>query len=69
MEEPRRDTFARNSELMRTKLSTMKWYYGLLILTIIVAIAGVYFKLYNEMILAIPTIIMLIAIIRYDTFF
>ena len=66
MEEPRRDTFARNSELMRTKLSTMKWYYGLLILTIIVAIAGVYFKLYNEMVLAIPTIIMLIAIIRYD---
>ena len=66
MEESRRDAIARNTELMRTKLSTMKWYYGLLALTIIVVIAGIYFELYNEMILAIPIIIMLLAIIRYD---
>ena len=66
MEESRRDAITRNTELMRTKLSTMKWYYGLLALTIIVVIAGIYFELYNEMILAIPIIIMLLAIIRYD---
>ena len=66
MEESRRDAITRNTELMRTKLSTMKWYYGLLALTIIVVIAGIYFELFNEMILAIPIIIMLLAIIRYD---
>ena len=66
MENNQRSFFQRVPSLERTNLSTMKWYYGLLALTIIVVIAGIYFELYNEMILAIPIIIMLLAIIRYD---
>ncbi len=66
MEESPFDAIARDTILTRTKLSTMKWYYGLLILTIVVVIAGIYFELYNEMILAIPIIVILLAIIRYD---
>ena len=66
MEESPFDIIERDTILNRTKLSTMKWYYGLLILTIIVAVGGIYFKMYNEMIVAIPIIIMLLAIIRYD---
>ena len=60
------DIIERDTILNRTKLSTMKWYYGLLVLTVIVVIGGIYFKMYNEMIVAIPIIIMLLAIIRYD---
>ena len=52
--------------LARTSLSTMKWYYGLLILTVIVLIAGIILKMYNEVIISVPVIIMLLAIIRYD---
>ena len=57
---------AKNTELARTTLSTKKWYIGLLVLTVIVAGAALYLRMYNEMILAIPVIIMLLAIIRYD---
>ena len=56
----------RETVLERTKLSTMKWYYGLLILTTIVLIAGIVLELYNEVIISVPVIIMLLAIIRYD---
>ncbi len=66
MDESPFSIIAKNTELVRTSLSTKKWYLGLLVLTIIVAIVALYFKLYNEMILAIPVIIMLVAIIRYD---
>ena len=66
MEESPFSVVAKNTELVRTSLSTKKWYLGLLVLTIIVAAAALYLKLYNEMILAIPVIVMLLAIIRYD---
>jgi hypothetical protein len=66
MEESPFSIVAKNTELVRTSLSTKKWYLGLLVLTIIVAAAALYLRLYNEMILAIPVIVMLLAIIRYD---
>ena len=53
-------------ELVRTKLRTMKWYYGLLILTVIVLVVGIYLRMYNEVVISIPIIIMLLAIIVYD---
>lgn len=66
MEKSPFDDIERDTILIRTKLSTMKWYYGLLILTVIVAVAGIYLKMYNEIIVAVPIIVMLLAIIRYD---
>ena len=66
MEESPFSIVAKNTELVRTSLSTKKWYLSLLVLTIIVAAAALYLRLYNEMILAIPVIVMLLAIIRYD---
>ena len=66
MEESPFSIVEKNTELVRTSLSTKKWYLGLLVLTIIVAAAALYLRLYNEMILAIPVIVMLLAIIRYD---
>ena len=66
MDDTTTNMIAKNTELVRTSLATKKWYWGLLILTVAVAIAGIYFKLYNEIIVATPVIIVLIAIIRYD---
>ena len=66
MENNQKGLFQRVPSLERTKLATMKWYYGLLILTTVVLIAGISFKLYNEIIISVPVIIMLLAIIRYD---
>lgn len=66
MEESPFSVIAKNTELVRTSLSTKKWYLGLLVLTVIVAAVALYFNLYNEMILAIPVIVMLLAIIIYD---
>ena len=66
MEDSPFSLIAKNTELARTTLSTKKWYIGLLVLTIIVAAAALYLRMYNEMILAIPVIVMLLAIIRYD---
>ena len=66
MEDSPFSIIAKNTELARTTLSTKKWYLGLLVLTIIVAAAALYLRMYNEMILAIPVIVMLLAIIRYD---
>ena len=66
MENNPRGFFQREPRLERTDLSTMKWYYGLLILTVIVLIAGIGLELYNEIIISVPVIIMLLAIIRYD---
>ena len=66
MDENALENLAKNTELVKTNLATMKWYYGLLILTIAVVIIGAFFKLYNEMIVAIPVIIILLAIIIYD---
>ena len=66
MENNQKGLFQRVPSLERTNLATMKWYYGLLILTTIVLIAGIGLKLYNEIIISVPVIIMLLAIIRYD---
>ena len=66
MDNNQKSFFQRVPSLERTKLATMKWYYGLLILTSVVLIAGISFKLYNEIIISVPVIIMLLAIIRYD---
>ena len=66
MEESTFDTIAKGTDLMRTKLSTKKWYYGLLVLTVIVMVVSIYFKKYNEAVIAVPVIIVLLAIIRYD---
>ena len=66
MEDDNQGIIQRQTELVRTSLTTMKWYYGLLILTVIVLVVGIYLKMYNEVIISIPVIIMLLAIIRYD---
>ena len=66
MDENALENISKNTELVRTNLATMKWYYGLLILTIAVVIVGAFFRLYNEMIIAIPIIVILLAIIIYD---
>ena len=66
MENNQRSLFQRVPSLERTKLATMKWYYALLILTTVVLIAGIVLELYNEIIISVPVIIMLLAIIRYD---
>ena len=66
MDNNQRSFFQRVPSLERTDLATMKWYYGLLIMTTIVLIAGIVLELYNEIIISVPVIIMLLAIIRYD---
>ena len=66
MDEDGMDYPAAGVELVRTKLRTMKWYYGLLILTVIVLVVGIYLRMYNEVVISIPIIIMLLAIIVYD---
>ncbi|MBQ6548230.1 MAG: ATP-binding protein [Candidatus Methanomethylophilaceae archaeon] len=53
-------------ELVRMNLVTKKWYFGLLILTIAVLIGGIILKKYNEIIIAVPVILVLLAIIRFD---
>ena len=58
--------FARESDLVRTTLKTKKSYLGLLILTVVVLVAGIYLKMYNEVIISLPIIIVLLAIIIYD---
>ena len=66
METNPREIIRRETQLARTNLATMKWYYALLILTTIVLIVGIGMELYNEIIISIPVIIMLLGIIRYD---
>lgn len=66
MEEAPSDIPTKNYELVRTKLSTMKWYYGLLVLTVAVMVIGICYRIYNEIIIAVPIILVLLAIIRFD---
>ena len=57
---------ARQTELVRTTIRTKKIYLGLLILTIVVLALSIYFEKYNEAIIAVPVIIILMAIMRFD---
>ena len=66
MDDTSADIVAKETELVRTSLTTKKWYLGLLIMTVVVMIAGIVLKKYYEVVIALPIILMLISIIRYD---
>ena len=66
MAEEQTSIIAKETELVRTTLKTKKIYLGLLILTVIVLAASIYFGKYNEAIISIPIIIILMAIMRFD---
>ena len=54
MDDTPADIVAKETELVRTSLTTKKWYLGLLIMTVVVMIAGIVLKKYYEVVIALP---------------
>ena len=65
-EDDRIGKMIRETELARTKLSTKKWYLGLLLLTVLVCAVALARGMVEETVIAIPVILLLLGILIYD---